>query len=60
MEENKMIIVKFKERSSVTLPTMFDNDDYIKEYPDLHYSDCKSDLMNNTHVLRGDFYGRKE
>lgn len=45
-EKNKMIIVELKKRSSVTLPTVFD-EDYFKEQHTLHYSDCKSDLMNN-------------
>ena len=45
-EKNKLIIVELKKRSSVTLPTVFD-EDYFKEDHILHYSDCKSDLMNN-------------
>ena len=49
-----MIIVKLKERSSVTLPTVF-NDDYFKEHHTLYYSDCKSNLMNNTLALKGEF-----
>jgi len=46
-EKDKMIIVELKKRSSVTLPTVFD-DDYFKEHHTLYYSDCKPDLMNNT------------
>ena len=53
MEENKMIIVKLKERSSVVLPMMLDGD-YFKEHHNLYCSDCKPDLMNNRLVLKED------
>lgn len=43
-EKNKMIIVELKKRSSVTLPTVFD-EDCFKEQHILYYSDCKSDMV---------------
>lgn len=52
-EKDKMIIVELKKRSSVTLPTVFD-DDYFKEHHNLYCSDCKPDLMNNRLVLKED------
>lgn len=59
-EKNEMIIVELKKRSSVTLPTVFD-EDYFKEQHTLHYSDCKPDLMDNTYskvVMAGEVYGK--
>ena len=45
-EKGKLIIVELKNRSGVTLPTIFDGD-YFNEHHTLYYSDCKSDFMNN-------------
>lgn len=55
--EDDMIIIKPKGPSSVTLPSILDNDEYLAKDHEFYMSDCKLDLMKNEIVvMKGDMY----
>lgn len=60
MENNDVIVIKLKGLSSVILPSILDNDEYLAKDHEFYMTDCKSYLMKDKNDERcGDTYDKE-